>query len=88
MGMIRPFNIGIPPYIPQVVFAETILKKNMLVMGKWPSLKKMQCGGGKEPNALFCNFFYPEYTSFFILFEMYWLIEYPVGKISFLWLII
>ena len=33
--MARPFKVGeTPPYIPQVVFAQTILKKEILVRGK------------------------------------------------------
>ena len=37
--MARPFKVR-RPYIPQVVFAQTILKKEILVRGKKTSLKK------------------------------------------------
>ena len=65
----------------QVVFAQTILKKEILVKGKEQVWRKMQCrgeGGGKKSMPCSVIFFYLWKHFFFISYQMYWLTEYPV----------
>ena len=64
--MARPFKVGDSTiYRPLVVFAQTILKKEMLVRGKTKFEKCNVEGGREEANGPVPQFYFMQNTLFF-----------------------